>query len=235
MIKIAILTMQGAPLLGYLLQELIKRNVSVQSLIYDKKKFSKKDIYIHNQRTGGRLIINDLKNLTNDIDRYDTESHNSNDCLNYIKKNKYDLLINCESPRILNDNIISLANIGILNCHPGALPLYRGCSCVEWAVFNDDPVANTVHFISAGIDEGDIIKSKTVNIKKSDNYIDLRIKVFMEGIILLASVVEDYFLDKKVITIKQDNKIAKYYKPIEKTSLNKVINKLETGNYFYQI
>ena len=191
MIKIAILTMQGAPLLGYLLQELIKRNVSVQSLIYDKKKFSKKDINIHNQRTGGRLIVNDLKNLTNDIDRYDTGSHNSNDCLNYLKKNKYDLLINCESPRILNDNIISLANIGILNCHPGALPLYRGCSCVEWAVFNDDPVANTVHFISAGIDEGDIIKSKTVNIKKSDNYIDLRIKVFMEGIILLASDVED--------------------------------------------
>jgi methionyl-tRNA formyltransferase len=235
MVKIAILTMPDAPFLGYLLQELKERNVDVSCLVYDKKEFSKKDRQIHEQRTKGRLPILNPNDLCDEINVFNVENHNDDDCIEYIKNNKFDLLVNCESPRILNTSLIAAASIGILNCHPGLLPAYRGCSCVEWAVFNNDPVANTIHFVSEGIDEGDIIKSKVVDVRKDDDYVDLRVKVYMEGVKLMASVIENYyFFDGSGVT-QQDEQKAGYYKPIDNEKLNKVIEKLKNGSYVFQI
>ena len=60
---------------------------------------------------------------------------------------KIDLLVNAGTPRILKSNLLKAPSIGVINCHPGILPDFRGCTCVEWAIYLDQPIGNTVHLI----------------------------------------------------------------------------------------
>lgn len=53
-----------------------------------------------------------------------------------------------------------------MNCHPGLLPKFRECTCVEWAVYLDEEVGNTVHFMNEKIDEGPIIVQEALHFKK---------------------------------------------------------------------
>ncbi len=48
---------------------------------------------------------------------------------------------------------------GIINLHGGELPRYRGANIANYAVYEGaDRVGGTLHFISQGIDEGDIVE-----------------------------------------------------------------------------
>lgn len=58
---------------------------------------------------------------------------------------------------ILKGALLTAPSIGWVNVHPGKLPEYRGNSCPEWAVLNDDPVVATAHLIDAGVDTGPVI------------------------------------------------------------------------------
>ncbi len=74
---------------------------------------------------------------------------------------------------ILSTELLSTALNGILNCHAGILPYYRGMDVIEWPVLLNDAenIGSTVHFMSSGVDEGDIILGyrigKTLDIKSA--------------------------------------------------------------------
>lgn len=70
---------------------------------------------------------------------------------------------------ILSDDLLNTANIGILNCHAGLLPYYRGMDVIEWPVLLGDAanIGSTVHFMTSSIDEGDILLGYKMN-KKLD-------------------------------------------------------------------
>lgn len=62
---------------------------------------------------------------------------------------------------ILSDKLLSCFSKGILNPHFGILPQYRGMDVIEWPfLFHDKKnIGITVHFMTAGIDEGEILLS----------------------------------------------------------------------------
>ena len=64
--------------------------------------------------------------------------------------------------QIFRKDIINLTPIGIINCHAGKLPFYRGRNILNWVLINDEKEFGiTVHFVDEGIDTGDIILQKT--------------------------------------------------------------------------
>lgn len=62
---------------------------------------------------------------------------------------------------IIRGPLMAKANLGILNCHMGILPKYRGMDCTYWAVLNGDfnNIGFTTHLMDSGIDTGPIIKT----------------------------------------------------------------------------
>ena len=74
---------------------------------------------------------------------------------------------------ILSMNVLDTAKKGILNCHAGLLPHYRGMDVIEWPVLmNDqDNTGCTVHFMSSGVDQGEMLLthklSKKLDIKSA--------------------------------------------------------------------
>jgi folate-dependent phosphoribosylglycinamide formyltransferase PurN len=90
---------------------------------------------------------------------------------------------------ILRPSVLSIPRLGTLNAHMGILPQYRGMNVTEWARFNGDPVGCTVHLIDPGIDTGDILCVRAVNVNDAINIPQLRTLVNQAQIELLGEVV----------------------------------------------
>jgi methionyl-tRNA formyltransferase len=149
----------------------------------------------------------------------------------FLEKKQYDICIQ-GGTGILKEVIINKFTFGILNFHPGDLPLYRGCSAPEWQVFENRPVYSTCHFIDEGIDTGDILIKKII---KTINYSyeSFRASIYPSTSLFVVEVLNAILLDEScLIKLRkpQDNTLAIYRKYIgdEKISLLR-------NNFFKQI
>ncbi len=224
--KISILTVSNHPFSGFVVRE-IQKKLKIFNIIFDKKGFSKRDLLIWSQRTSGKINYYDIKS-TNLLPKDYVSNHNNYETLKLIKENQIELLINIGTPRILKEKIINAPSIGILNCHPGILPNYRGCSCVEWALYNNDPVGNTCHLMSKKIDSGPIINSKKLDIKRYKNYVDIRVNLYLNSINLIINAIK--LLKKKNISSFKTKTGGQYYKPIDNKKFNEVLKKYNIKN-----
>ena len=61
---------------------------------------------------------------------------------------------------IVRGPLLEIASKGVINCHMGILPAYRGMDCYVWAILNGhiDKIGLTTHFMDLGIDTGPIIE-----------------------------------------------------------------------------
>lgn len=234
-LKIALLSTHGDPFLGYHLQNLLGRELDVCAVIMDSKGASARDLRIHEERTAGRMPIIPLENFEEKrVPFYLVKNHSSKDTAALVAHLDIDILVNAGTPRILKQPILLAPKIGVISCHPGLLPQFRGCTCVEWAIFLDEAVGNTVHLMSEGIDEGQIVAQQQLSFKKSDRYVDVRVKVYQAGLSLIATTIDS--LNKGLIT-PSDFTVqseGRYFKPIDEVKLKTVVDKLEKGQYLFQ-
>ncbi|MBH8561055.1 methionyl-tRNA formyltransferase [Nostoc sp. CENA67] len=74
--------------------------------------------------------------------------------------------------QILPPELIELSTF--INVHYSPLPYYRGRANVNWAIINDEPCAAiTIHKISPGLDEGNILFQQLIPIGLNDNVADI--------------------------------------------------------------
>jgi methionyl-tRNA formyltransferase len=71
--------------------------------------------------------------------------------------------------KIIPKRVIQSFKLGIFNTHGGILPEYRGSYCNINAIINDEKEYGvTLHYITEGIDTGDIVAIKKVQITDND-------------------------------------------------------------------
>ena len=101
--------------------------------------------------------------------------------LDELKKNKIKLICLAGFMKILSSNFIKNFNGKILNIHPSLLPKYKGLKTHERAINNKEKYSGcTVHYVSAKLDSGKIIKQKKVKINKSDTPKSLEKKILAQ-------------------------------------------------------
>lgn len=71
---------------------------------------------------------------------------------------------------ILGPTVHSAPDLGMINCHAGRLPQYRGGSPLNWQIMNGEPQAGiSVLKVDDGIDSGDVLAEALVPIGESDD------------------------------------------------------------------
>lgn len=99
---------------------------------------------------------------------------NSPQSLQQLAEFRADLFVSMSFNQILKRDILALPPQGIINCHAGALPAYRGRNVLNWALINDEPSFGvTIHYVDEGIDTGDIILQRQEPITDQDTYASL--------------------------------------------------------------
>jgi methionyl-tRNA formyltransferase len=113
---------------------------------------------------------------------------------------------------LIRQEVLDNSGHGVVNCHMGVLPQYRGMDVVEWPILEGhfDQVGITVHFMDKGVDTGDILYVRQILLQPSETIKDLRNR--MEPIMCRALVDTcDNFLKGELGRQPQAIKAGKQY------------------------
>lgn len=116
-------------------------------------------------------------------------SVNSDEAVSFILRNKTDLILNAGGG-IYKQPMIGASRIGILNTHMASLPLFRGMNVLEWSIFYGYRPGVTACFINDGIDTGDTLLFREIQIEKGDTISRLRAKSTTLNIELMIECIE---------------------------------------------
>ena len=158
---------------------------------------------------------------------------NSKRLIKILKKLKPDYIIICGGG-ILSDDVIRIPKYGIINVHPGFLPYVRGVDVLYHSIINNYPLGATAHFIDNGIDTGDIICNKLININKNDSMNQLKSKMQDKVIELYLEIFYRIIFGKPLNPIKQEGKYkycGKVSSEGKKLALSLIDEKIYYNNY----
>jgi len=92
---------------------------------------------------------------------------------------------------LIRKNILAVPTLGILNCHAGLLPQYRGMDVVEWPVLEaEDAVPQiglTCHYMDKGVDTGPILTLRRMQVFPGDDFKTLRRRIEPEMVRLMMA------------------------------------------------
>ena len=126
-----------------------------------------------------------------------------------LRKHDPDLIIVATFKQILDQNVINLPKLGIVNLHPSLLPRYRGPSPTNAALLNDDEITGvTGHYLTEGLDEGNILLQRSVDIGETDNDGQLRRKLAMLAGEMVPELIGRFATSTKPVGTPQDHSLA---------------------------
>lgn len=231
-VRVGILSCEGAPLLGRLLAALHARNIPVAAVLMDERGMPEKNARIFAERTNGRLPpVPLLPSGGPDIPFHVVASHNAPDTMARVRDLGLDVLFSQVTPRILEGDILHVTPIGVINVHPGLLPKYRGATCVEWAIYNDEPVGLTAHLMNEEIDAGAIIRRRILSVRSGDTYTDIRVRVYEESVDLQADVAANLWNGAICPADFEPQGYGQFHQVIDDVRMAEVLRKIDTGAY----
>lgn len=110
----------------------------------------------------------------------------------WIHELQPDVIAVCGASMMQSD-LLAIPTHGVLNLHGGLSQFYRGLFTTDWAIHNREPecVGATVHFVSQGVDDGDVVYQGRPNIAAGDNPNTLYEKVVKLGVQMMIQAVTD--------------------------------------------
>jgi len=121
-----------------------------------------------------------------------------------------DLIITCAYGQIIPKEILNAPKLGCINVHASLLPKLRGGAPIHHAIIDGHTKTGiTIMYMSAGMDEGDIIAQKEIPIEYEDTAETLHDKLAILGRDFLLEVLPS-ILDGTNERVKQDSFSATY-------------------------
>ena len=120
---------------------------------------------------GMKLIPSEVKVLAqaHGLPIYQPASFREDGVYEELKALAPDLIVAVAYGKILPQRVLDIPPLGCINIHGSILPALRGSAPVQWAVLNDLPQTGvTAMYMSAGMDEGDIIATRTTAIGETE-------------------------------------------------------------------
>lgn len=179
----------------------------------------------------------DFENLAKSIGaEFFNDVHiNNSDKINMIKKLNPDIGISINWQGIINEEIIKIFPYGLLNCHAGDLPKYRGNAVANWAIINGEKeITVTIHKMDKGLDTGDVVLKKGIPINDNTKIADI-----VES---LENIVPIMFYDSviglnsgKIVPIQQDKDLKKALRCYPRIPSDSFIDWNESAEYINKL
>lgn len=163
---------------------------------------------------GKKLKSPEIKKLAESMGVIVYQFDRLKDNLETIKNIDCDIFVTASYGKILPKELLDMKLC--INVHPSMLPKYRGATPIQTALLNGDKKTGvTIMKTDVGMDDGDIILQKEVEILDADDYNSLMPKLADDGAELLLQALEE-IENKTVKFIKQDDSKATFTKLVQK-------------------
>jgi methionyl-tRNA formyltransferase len=114
---------------------------------------------------------------------------------------------------ILDSEILTLPRLGAINIHGGLLPSHRGAHVLNWVLIEGATTTGvTAHYMTSGIDEGDIIYQSSASILENDTAAILKQRLDAHGFEMLARIRTELNAGRTLPRNPQDPAQARYYR-----------------------
>ena len=127
-----------------------------------------------------------------------------------------DLMVTAAFGQLLSKENLDIPRFGTINVHGSLLPKYRGASPIQSAIINGERITGVTTMLTAlGMDTGDILLKKEVEIGENETYGELCARLAEEGAVLLHDTIaalEEGTLEP----VPQDDALATRCRPIRK-------------------
>jgi len=118
--------------------------------------------------------------------------------------------------KIIPQNILNIYPKGIINVHPSFLPLYRGPSPIQSAIYDGNKETGvSLIILDEEVDHGPILMQDKCTIEESDDYLSLANKLATIATRLLLCTLPAY-LDNTISPVAQDHTQATFTKMISR-------------------
>lgn len=137
--------------------------------------------------------------------------------IEYVKNLGADIAVTAAYGQILNAAVLDAFPKGVINVHASILPKYRGASPIQSAIANGERVTGvTIMKTELGIDTGDILSVKELQIADDETAGELTYKLSALGAELLVETLDNF---DNITPVKQDDSKATHCKMIKKEEL----------------
>ncbi|MFK7939701.1 MAG: MupA/Atu3671 family FMN-dependent luciferase-like monooxygenase [Roseovarius sp.] len=107
----------------------------------------------------------------------------------HIGVDQVEWLLSIANLKIIPDAVLGLPTKGAVNFHDGPLPKYAGLNTPAWAIWNGEAQHGvTWHLIEGGVDKGDILDQRLIDIAPDDTALSLNSKCYAAGMESFAVV-----------------------------------------------
>lgn len=178
--------------------------------------------------------------LDNNLEVITPDSVNTDEFINILKDKKIDFIVVVAFGQLIKEKLLDEFENKIINLHPSSLPKYRGPSPVQFTLLNGDKKTHaSAMLIEKGMDSGNILYQKELDIKEDDDFTSLSEKLSILGSrAILYSLLNYNDLIGK--SIKQDDQKATFTQKITKDmgkidfsqSKEEIINKIRAFSEF---
>ena len=137
-----------------------------------------------------------LGNIANqfEIPILTVNDHNDEKSITALSSAEPDLIL-FTGGGLLRKKLLDIPKIGVVNCHAGLLPHYRGMDVIEWAIMeagDDSPQTGlTLHYMDRGVDTGPILKTHSLDLIAGETIDDFRIRVEPEMVELVMNGIRE--------------------------------------------
>lgn len=170
----------------------------------DKKKYTLKKVF---NKIADKLFFNNIikawqqmlqyyKNRYKDFpdtNQLKVTNVNQDEVVDYIKTLKPDLIM-VSGTSLLKKNILNIqVPLGIINLHTGLSPFVKGApNCTNWCIAKNQfhLIGNSIMWIDAGIDSGDLLSTAIVKFIGNESLLGVHIKVMEEAHALYLNALE---------------------------------------------
>ncbi|MFC6584912.1 MupA/Atu3671 family FMN-dependent luciferase-like monooxygenase [Sulfitobacter aestuariivivens] len=156
-----------------------------------------------------------------------------------------DWLLSIANLRIIPDAVLAIPAKGAINFHDGPLPRYAGLNTPAWAIINGETTHGVSwHLIEGGVDEGDLLAQKLVEVSPDETAFSLNAKCYAAGLESFAGVLaqlEAGTLNRRPQDLSQRSYFARDDRPAhmgvldfdhEAEVLSALVRGLEFGGYW---
>jgi methionyl-tRNA formyltransferase len=207
-IKLRVVFMGTSHLSAAILQKLIQEEYNVVGV------FTKPDTKVGRKQLEESPLVKKLAQEKS-IPVFQPEKFKA-EAIEELTNLKPDMVIVAAYGKILPKAALEIPGFGCINVHVSLLPKYRGPSPVQNALFNGETETGvTIMLMDEGIDSGDILSQRKIQIEKEDNAQTLMDKLSLLGGELLIETISPW-LERKIEPIKQDHSAATFCQLIER-------------------
>ena len=156
----------------------------------------------------------------------------------------FDYFLSITNLAIIPDAILALPQKGAINFHDGPLPKFAGLYATSWALLHQAAQHGvTWHGMRSGVDKGDILVQRLLDITEGETALTLNVKAYEAGIASFTELVEGIetnHLQPRAQNLAEQTYFGKYDRPAAAATLDwqqpadklvALVNALQLGVY----